>query len=40
MLEISRLQKKTTKLIKIGDQQIIEKFDQHVERGGFEANLD
>ena len=40
MLEISRLSKKATQSIKVGDQQIIEKFDQHVERGGFEANLD
>ena len=40
MLEISRLEKKINQHVKFGDQQIVNKFETHVERGFFDKNLE
>ena len=40
MLEISRLEKRINQHVKFGDQQIVDKFTTHVERGFFSKNLD
>ena len=39
-LEMFRLQQKTNKKIKIGDQQIVDRFQNHVDRGVFTKNVD